>query len=50
MEANGMIYEVHYPDWLVNVVVVKKNGKNKVCIDFTDLNKKPIQKIAFLFQ
>ncbi|KAJ9557881.1 hypothetical protein OSB04_012495 [Centaurea solstitialis] len=29
-----------YPDWLANVVVVqKKNGKWRVCIDFTDLNK-----------
>ena len=30
----------HYPDWLSNVVVVKKkNGKWRVCIDFTNLNK-----------
>lgn len=29
-----------YPDWLANIVVVrKKNGKNRMCIDFTDLNK-----------
>ena len=29
-----------YPDWLSNVVVVKKkNGKWKVCINFTNLNK-----------
>ena len=29
-----------YPDWLVNVVLVpKKNGKMRMCIDFTDLNK-----------
>lgn len=35
-----MIREIHYPDWLVNMVVLKnKNGKNNVCIDFTDLNK-----------
>ncbi|XP_022897478.1 uncharacterized protein LOC111411151 [Olea europaea var. sylvestris] len=28
------------PDWLANVVLVKKaNGKWRVCIDFTDLNK-----------
>jgi hypothetical protein len=34
------IREVQYPIWLSNTVVVKKkNGKWKVCIDFTDLNK-----------
>ena len=32
--------EVQYPDWLANVVVVKKkNGKWRICINFTDLNK-----------
>ena len=37
---NRMILEVQYPNWLANPVVVpKKNGKMKVCIDFTDLNK-----------
>ena len=36
----GSVREVDYPDWLANVVVVKKkNGKWRVCIDFTDLNK-----------
>ena len=36
----GKIREVKYPDWLANVVVVqKKNGKWRVCIDFTDVNK-----------
>ncbi|KAK0592167.1 hypothetical protein LWI29_014403 [Acer saccharum] len=34
------VREVKYPDWLANVMVVKKkNGKWRVCIDFTDLNK-----------
>ena len=37
---NGLIREVQYPNWLANTVVVpKKNGKMRVCIDFTDLNK-----------
>ena len=31
---------VQYPTWLSNTVVVKKkNGKWRVCVDFTDLNK-----------
>ena len=34
------IREVYYPDWLSNVVMVKKaNGKWRMCVDFTDLNK-----------
>ena len=36
----GAIREVLYPKWLSNTVVVKKkNGKWRVCVDFTDLNK-----------
>jgi hypothetical protein len=36
----GFIREVHYPNWLMNVVMVKKkNGKWRMCTDFTDLNK-----------
>jgi hypothetical protein len=36
----GFIREVHYPSWLVNVVMVKKkNGKWRMCTDFTNLNK-----------
>lgn len=34
------IREVDYPEWLANVVLVKKaNGKWRMCVDFTDLNK-----------
>ena len=34
------IWEVYYPNWLANVVMVKKaNGKWRMCVDFTDLNK-----------
>ena len=34
------IREVYYPDWLANVVMVKKeNDKWRICVDFTDLNK-----------
>ena len=36
----GLFWEVHYLEWLANVVVVrKKNRKWRICIDFTDLNK-----------
>ena len=36
----GFIREVYYPDWLANVVMVKKNnGKWRMCVDFTDLNR-----------
>ena len=34
------IREVYYPDWLANVVMVKKvNGKWRMCVDFMDLNR-----------
>ena len=34
------IREVYYPDWLANVIMVKKaNRKWRMCADFTDLNK-----------
>ena len=36
----GFIREVYYPEWLANVVMVKKsNGKWRMCVDFTDLNR-----------
>ena len=36
----GIIQEVYYPDWLANVVLVKKaNEKWRMCVDFTNLNK-----------
>lgn len=40
LKRAGAIKEVYLPDWLANTVVVKKkNGKWKVWVDFTDLNR-----------
>ena len=42
------IREVLYPEWLANTVVVKKkSGKWRVCVDFIDLNN-PCPKDSFL--
>ena len=36
----GFIREIKYSEWLTNVVVVsKKGGKWRVCVDYTDLNE-----------
>jgi hypothetical protein len=38
--AAGFIREVYHPEWLANPVLVKKkNGKWKMCVDYTSLNK-----------
>ena len=40
LTAANFIQEVYYPDWLANVVTVKKaNGKQRMCVDFTNLDK-----------
>ena len=40
LQEVSFIREVYYLDWLVNVIMVKKaNGKRRMCVDFTDLNK-----------
>jgi hypothetical protein len=40
LQSAGVIREVTYPKWLANTVMVKKaNGRYRMCIDFTYLNK-----------
>ena len=40
LKQAGAIKEVLYPQWLANTVVVKKKtGKWRVCVNFIDLNK-----------
>ena len=40
LETLEFVLKVYYPDWLANVVIVKKaNGKWRMCVDFTNLNK-----------
>ena len=40
LEAAGLVIGVLHPTWLANPVVVRKaNGKWRLCIDFTHLNK-----------
>ena len=39
LKEAGVIREIFFPEWLANTVVVKKkSGKWRVCVDFTDLN------------
>ena len=40
LQEASFIREVYYPDWLANIVMVKKaSEKWRMCVDFTDFNK-----------
>ena len=45
----GAIKEVFYPEWLANTMVVKKkSGKWRVCVDFTDLKSGKIPSLCLV--
>jgi hypothetical protein len=38
--ATGFIKEIQHPDWIANpVLVLKRSGKWRMCVDYTSLNK-----------
>jgi hypothetical protein len=39
--AAGFIREVFHPEWLANLVLIRKKNLNEwtMCVDYTDLNK-----------
>ena len=40
LQEAEFIQEVYYPDWLANIMMVKKvNRKWRMCMDFTNLNR-----------
>ena len=40
LKEAGVIREIFFPEWLAHTMVVKKkNGKWRVCMDFTNLNR-----------
>ena len=40
LQEARVVCEVRHPEWLTNPVVVpKKGGKERMCVDFTSLNR-----------
>jgi hypothetical protein len=38
--AASFVKESQHPDWIANLVLMpKKNGKRRMCVDYTSLNK-----------
>ena len=44
------IREVYYPEWLTNIVVVKKSNRNGICALILQISTVLAQKTAFHFQ
>ena len=45
------IKEIFFPKWLANTVVIrKKNGKWRVCVDFTNLNRACLKNAGATYQ
>lgn len=39
LQAAGFIREVQHLDWLANPILIKKNGKSRMCVNYIGLNK-----------
>jgi hypothetical protein len=49
LRSSGFIREVFHPEWLANLVLVKKKNKKwRMCVDYTSINK-ACPKDPFLF-
>jgi len=44
LRKDGIIFPIKHSEWLSNPVIVrKKSGENRLCVDFRDLNKESIK-------
>ena len=40
LQEAGIIRELLHPEWIANLVIIPKpNGRKRMCVDFTNLNK-----------
>lgn len=57
MENDGIFFSIRHSKWISNLVVVrKKNGEIRLCVDFWDLNQTslkdnyPLENMKFLLK